>query len=235
MDFESFFRFTYGIYIISSADKGIRNGYIANTVFQVTAEPPQLAISCSKNNYTAGLIQSAGLFSVSVLHQQAHPDLIGTFGYKSGRETDKFRNARYITGRTGVPIVTEDALAWFECRVVKSHDLGTHILFIGEVEDCEVLDVPLPPMTYAWYREVRKGHSPKNAPTYVNPEREGKHPGTETKPGKFYRCLACNYIYDPAAGDTDGGIPPGTAFEDIPDDWMCPVCGATKDMFEEVI
>ncbi len=46
-------------------------------------------------------------------------------------------------------------------------------------------------------------------------------------------CKICQYVYDPAAGDPDGGIAPGTAFEDIPDDWVCPVCGAGKDAFEK--
>ncbi len=48
-----------------------------------------------------------------------------------------------------------------------------------------------------------------------------------------YRCTVCGYIYDPAAGDPDNGVEPNTAFEDLPDDWVCPVCGATKDQFEE--
>ena len=51
---------------------------------------------------------------------------------------------------------------------------------------------------------------------------------------KTYRCLVCDHIYDPVAGDPDAGIAPGTAFEDIPDDWMCPECGATKADFEPV-
>jgi rubredoxin len=49
---------------------------------------------------------------------------------------------------------------------------------------------------------------------------------------KRYRCTSCNYVYDPAVGDPDGGIAPGTAFEDIPDDWTCPECGASKADFE---
>lgn len=52
---------------------------------------------------------------------------------------------------------------------------------------------------------------------------------------KSYVCTACNYIYDPKVGDPDGGIAPGTSFEDIPDDWVCPLCGVSKDMFEEVV
>lgn len=46
-----------------------------------------------------------------------------------------------------------------------------------------------------------------------------------------WRCTVCNYVYDPAAGDLDGGIKPGTAFEDIPDTWVCPVCFVTKEYF----
>ena len=49
-----------------------------------------------------------------------------------------------------------------------------------------------------------------------------------------YRCTMCSYVYDPAVGDASGGIAPGTAFEDLPDDWVCPDCGADKDLFEPV-
>ena len=49
-----------------------------------------------------------------------------------------------------------------------------------------------------------------------------------------WRCIACGYIYDPEVGDPDGGIEPGTLFEDIPEEWVCPLCGVSKDMFEEV-
>lgn len=50
---------------------------------------------------------------------------------------------------------------------------------------------------------------------------------------KKYQCTACNYVYDPEKGDPDNDVPPGTAFEDLPDDWICPLCGADKDFFEE--
>ncbi len=49
-----------------------------------------------------------------------------------------------------------------------------------------------------------------------------------------YRCIPCGYIYDPEQGDPDGGIEPGTPFSEIPDDWVCPVCGVGKDQFEPV-
>lgn len=49
-----------------------------------------------------------------------------------------------------------------------------------------------------------------------------------------YICIVCGYIYDPAEGDVENGIAPGTSFEDIPDDWLCPLCGVGKDEFEKV-
>lgn len=49
-----------------------------------------------------------------------------------------------------------------------------------------------------------------------------------------YQCIPCGYIYDPEEGDPDGGIDPGTAFDDIPDDWVCPICGVGKDDFEPI-
>jgi rubredoxin len=49
-----------------------------------------------------------------------------------------------------------------------------------------------------------------------------------------WKCSSCNYIYDPAVGDSIGGIPPGLLFENLPDDWVCPVCGVSKDMFQKI-
>jgi rubredoxin len=51
---------------------------------------------------------------------------------------------------------------------------------------------------------------------------------------KKYQCLACTYVYDPAVGDPEHEVKPGTAFEDLPEDWVCPMCGVGKDMFEEI-
>ncbi|MBR5531872.1 MAG: rubredoxin [Bacteroidales bacterium] len=52
---------------------------------------------------------------------------------------------------------------------------------------------------------------------------------------KKYICTKCKWIYDPKIGDSDGGIAPGTDFKNIPDDWVCPICGATKDKFKELV
>jgi flavin reductase (DIM6/NTAB) family NADH-FMN oxidoreductase RutF len=233
MDIEAFFKITYGLYIVSSAHDHKLNGYISNTVFQVTAEPPRLAISCSKDNFSASIIQKSKLFSVSVLHQDAKPAVIGGFGYKSGAQIDKFEGINYIRGATGVPIVTEDSIAWFECEVEQEFDVGTHLLFIGKVVNSDMVDPVKEPLTYAYYREVKRGVAPKNAPTYIDKSKLEKKEPPKVE-WKKQKCLACGYMYDPAAGDADNGIKPGTSFEDLPDDWVCPACGAPKDMFEEV-
>lgn len=233
MNFEAFFKISYGLYVISSEANGRKNGYVANTAFQVTAEPPQIAISCNKDNFTTHLIEQSRAFSISILEEQASSELIGLFGYKSGKDLEKFDQVRYVKGQTGVPILTQDCIAWFECRLTQQFDVGTHILFIGEIINNDLLNDQKEPLTYAFYRNVKKGKAPKNAPTYIKPEETQVKPKVSSSPtNRKYKCLVCDHIYDPNEGDPDGGIAPGTAFEDIPDDWMCPVCGAGKDDFE---
>jgi flavin reductase (DIM6/NTAB) family NADH-FMN oxidoreductase RutF len=226
INLEAYFKITYGLFVVSTAHENKLNGYVSNTVFQVTADPARFAIACSKNNFTAGMIRQSKTFAFSVIQREAGPDIIGTFGYRSGRDTDKFSKFNYKTGRLGSPILLDDMVAWFECEVEQIVDAGTHLLFIGKVIDGDILDSSLEPLTYTYYREVKKGKAPKNAPTYIDPEKL-KQQAQETA-GDTYTCPSCGYIYDPAIGDPEHGFPPGTRFEDLPDDWVCPVCGTEK-------
>ncbi len=230
MNHEAFYKVSYGLYVVSSASGGQLNGYIANTAFQVTAKPARFAVACNKDNHTCGLIGQSQVFALSILAQDTKAELIGLFGYQSGRTVDKFAAVRHRTGQTGAPILLEDALAWFECKVVQTIDVGTHLLFVGEVVDGDVTDNPQPPLTYAYYRDVKKGRAPKNAPTYLEPAKPEPVAKTDSKPDK-YVCAACGHVYDPAEGDPDAGIPAGTRFEDLPENWVCPVCGAAKTDF----
>ena len=230
MNYESFFKFSYGMYIVGAMLDDKPCGYIANTAFQVTAEPPCVAVSCNKANLTAEAIASSGCFSISVLQQSAEPSLIQRFGYQSGRDTNKFSHTMVKTGVTGAPVILEDCIAFFECELEHSFEVGTHILFVGKVVVAELVNKYGEPLTYSWYREVRKGLSPKNAPTYIRPE-YSNHGAASQEGTPMYVCTACGYVYDPSEGDPDGGIAPGTAFEDIPDDWICPVCGVSKEGF----
>ena len=231
MNIEAFFSLTYGLYIVSSGDKKQQNGFVANTAFQVTSEPPQLAVVCNKDNLTAEIIQKVKLFSVSVLQKETKPETLGLFGYQSGKNVNKFERIYSKIGETGVPIVLEDTIAWFECELVQQFDVGTHLIFIGRIVNTDLVQIGEEPLTYAYYQNVRKGKAPKNAPTYQGSQDSAKKSDVKKKK---YKCLICGHIYDPEVGDPDSGLPPGTAFEDLPDNWVCPVCGTEKENFEEV-
>ncbi|MCD6333908.1 MAG: rubredoxin [Candidatus Latescibacteria bacterium] len=222
---------SYGLYVVSSRKGDRLNGQIANTVFQVTSEPATIAVSTNKQNLTHKFIRASRVFSVSVLSEESPLSFIGRFGFKSGRELDKFAEVRYRIGGTGAPIVLDHTLAFLEARVIQEKDVGTHTVFIGEVADAEILKAG-PCMTYAYYHEVKRGKAPKTAPTYIEEQVEEETKG-EGKMAK-YECTVCGYVYDPDQGDPDADIQPGTAFGDLPEDWVCPICGAGKDEFEEV-
>jgi flavin reductase (DIM6/NTAB) family NADH-FMN oxidoreductase RutF/rubredoxin len=226
MNIEAYFKVTYGLYVVSTCYENKKNGYVSNTVFQVTAEPARFAIACSKNNLTADLIRKSGVFAVSVLKKDARAEIIGTFGYRTGKDIEKFREFKCISGKLGCPILLDDVLAWFECEVDQTVDTGSHLLFIGKVIDNDMLDATGEPLTYAYYRDVKKGKAPKNAPTYLDPVKLKQVIPTPVY--QTYYCPSCGYIYDPAVGDPEHGFPPGTLFEDLPSDWVCPVCGTEK-------
>jgi len=221
IQYDALFKVSYGLYIVASGTKEKGNGYISNTVFQVSSSPPRFATCCNKDNHTATLIASSGYFSVSVLPQDCSSDLIGNFGYKSGKDTDKLegRNIRY--GEGGVPVVLDEAIAVLEFRVEESHDLGSHMMFIGELLHAEILDDGKEPLTYLHYRNVKKGKAPKNAPTFVDESKLEKK--SEVKDPDKYVCPACGYVYDEAEEE-----PP---FGELPDGWTCPVCGVEKEDF----
>lgn len=222
-------KITYGVYIVSSFDEGKNNGQIANTVFQITSKPPTIAVSINKQNLTHRFIEKSKVFCVSVLSVDADMKFIGRFGFKSGRDFDKFADVKYKQGITGAPIVLQNAIAYLEAELVDSIDVGTHTIFIGKIVDADILS-NAEPMTYAYYHKIKGGKSPKTAPTYIEQSEIRK----EKSKMKKFRCKICGYVYDPEKGDPDNGIEPGTPFEKIPNDWVCPVCGATKDQFEEV-
>jgi flavin reductase (DIM6/NTAB) family NADH-FMN oxidoreductase RutF/rubredoxin len=245
MNYEAFFKLTYGLYLLTSRNGDRLNGHVSNTVFQITAEPPRIAVATHADNLTTEFIRKSKVFAVSALQQEVTLDFLGNWGFKSGREINKFEKIGHKIGKTGAPVVTEKCVAWYECEVEQEIQIGTHVLFIGRVIDLDVLAGEGLPLTYNFYRDVIKGISPENSPTYLPQEKLEPEPLHERQPEadeqrakprpakemKKYRCTVCGHIYDPAEGDPPAGIPPGTAFEDIPDDWTCPICGVTKEDF----
>jgi rubredoxin/flavin reductase (DIM6/NTAB) family NADH-FMN oxidoreductase RutF len=232
MNLKALHKISYGLYVVTSLKDGQFSGQIANTVLQTTAEPPMIACCLNKQNMTHGFVEASRVFAASVLSIEAPMTFIGRFGFKSGRDINKFDGVNYKLDMTGAPIVLDYGVAFLEAEVVNSMDAMTHTLFIGRVVNAEILDDAAAPMTYAYYHEIKGGKSPKTAPTYIKEQKETQREEPAAKKAAHkWECSVCGYIYDPETGDPDGGIEPGTPFEDIPDDWVCPECGAAKSEF----
>jgi flavin reductase (DIM6/NTAB) family NADH-FMN oxidoreductase RutF/rubredoxin len=250
MDTKALYKIGYGLYLVGARQGEKLNAQIANTVFQITSDPIMVAVSINKKNLTWEYIRESRVFSASILAQDTPLAFIGQFGFKSGREVDKLAGVNYRAGANGAPIVLDNAVAFLEARLKQEMDVATHTIFIGEVVDAGLLS-DKPTLTYEYYQMVKRGTTPRTAPSFieskpapptaaavaiagnVEAKKEVPAPAPAAKMAK-YKCLVCGYIYDPAAGDPDGGIKPGTAFEAIPDSWVCPVCGAAKSEFEKV-
>jgi len=166
-------KISYGMYVVTSGKRDNCNGQIANTVFQATSEPATIAVCINKQNFTHEFIRESNIFAVSVLSKNAPLAFIGHFGFKCGRDIDKFKGINQKIGETGAPIVLDHAIAYIEAEVIKEVDGGTHTIFIGKVVDAEIL-TDNEPMTYAYYHKIKRGVTPKLAPTYIKEERTVK-------------------------------------------------------------
>ena len=218
MDITPLFKLSYGLYVLTSAKDDKPYGCIINTSFQITSSPVRIAVSVNKDNYTHGIIKESGVFGITILSETVEPSVIGTFGYTSGKDTDKFANFPYTKGKTtGVPLLTENGMATLECKVISSQEVDTHTVFFAEVVDTQITKPNESEMTYKYYHEVLKGKAPKNAPTYVEEREEETVENNET-----WVCSLCKYEYNES-----------TPFNELADDWKCPICGADKSMFNK--
>ena len=216
MDKKVFRDISYGMYFISSMFDNKKVGCIINTLCQITSNNPIISISLNKNNYTNSIIKKAKVFAVSIISNDTSKEAIGKFGYYSSDKIDKFDGINYNLINDTV-VVEENICGYLICNVLDIIDCDSHDIIIAKVINSKKVSNKIP-MTYKYYHENLKGVSPKNAPTYIEENNNST--------GNKYKCRICGYIYD----DSREKI----KFDDLPDDWKCPLCGAGKDMFEKI-
>lgn len=214
MDPNAVFTITYGLYILASEYNGQKNACIVNTVAQVTQTPLVMSVTVMKTNLTHDLIKKSGKFSVSVLGQHADLTIVERFGTVSGRETDKFSGFECKEFESGDPLIEQGAIAVMDCKVISSVDLGTHTVFFADLVDAVNVARALP-LTYTLYRDAKMGKARLN-PVHAAPAKPGAV-------AEVWQCTVCHYIYD-------GDIP----FNELPDDYTCPLCGVGKEFFEKL-
>lgn len=180
MNPQALLDFTYGLFVLSSADGDKASGCIINTAGQVTDKPLQISICVNKSGYTCSLIEKSGIFNLSIIDEEADFDLFRHFGFQSGRTTDKFADYKDCAkSENGLYYVTRGINAVISAKVVQTVDLDTHLLFIAEVTDSMVLS-DAHSASYSFYHE------------HIKPK-----PQQEKKEGRVaWRCIICGYIYD---------------------------------------
>ena len=179
MNTQAFFKLSYGLFVSATKAYQKMNGCIINTVTQVADNPKRIILAINKQNLTCELVQKSGIVSISVLSESAPFSLFQNFGFQSGREVDKFVGVPFAMTKQELPYLTEHTNAYFDCKVLNSYDLDTHMMFLAEVVDADVLSDEKE-MTYSYYHE------------FVKP----KPDSTESAPKKGWRCKVCGYVYE---------------------------------------
>ena len=202
---KAMYNLSYGLFVVTASQNGKDNGCITNTVGQVTSSPNRISLTVNKDNLTHDMIRDTGCFTASVISQAADFELFKHFGLQSGKNVDKFKDfADCKRAENGTLYVTKGTNARISGKVCSSVDLGTHTMFIADVTDMEVLS-DAPSATYAYYQSNIK---PK-------PQAVGK-----TEDGKtVWRCSVCGYEY---------------VGEELPEDFVCPLCKHPASDFEKV-
>ena len=177
MDSNALFKVGYGLYVLTVNEGGKDNGCIINTVMQVTSEPPQIAITVNKQNYTCEMVQRTKKFNISILSEKSGFEIFKRFGYQSGKDVNKFADFEEVKrSPNGVFYLTQNTNTYLSAYVKQEIDLGTHVLFIAQLVAAEILSDE-PTVTYDYYQ---KNIKPK-------PQETVKH---------GWRCKICGFVYE---------------------------------------
>lgn len=205
MDNQALFKLSYGLFVLTARDGEKDNGCIINTAIQAASTPNQLSICVNKANYTHDMIVKTGIFTVSILTQKASFDIFKRFGFASGRDVDKF--ADYAECKRGENSVYYITEATNAYISVKVSK--TEDLGSHTIFVGEITDMEVlseePSVTYAYYFQ------------HIKPKPEASaSPSGKT----VWRCKICGYEYEG---------------EEIPKDYICPICKHPASDFEKVL
>ena len=175
-DMNALFKIGYGLYVVTSNDGKKDNGLIVNTVTQVTNTPNRVAVTINKENYSHHVIEKTGKMNLCCLSQDAPFRIFETFGFQSGRTTDKFEDTEVLRSENGLAFLPRYINAFMSLEVEQYVDLGTHGMFVCSVTEARVIS-DVETMTYSYYHSNVK---PK-------PQTEGK---------KGFVCQICGYIHE---------------------------------------
>ncbi len=175
-DMNALFNIGYGLYVITSNDGKKDNGLIVNTVSQVTNTPNRIAVTINKENYSHHVIKQTGVMNLNCLSTDAPFSVFETFGFHSGRNTDKFANYDVLRSDNGLVFLPRYINSFMSLTVEQYIDLDTHGMFICSITEARVIS-DVETMTYTYYQN------------YVKPK-----PQTEGKKG--FVCKVCGYIYE---------------------------------------
>ncbi|MDD6085456.1 MAG: ferritin family protein [Oscillospiraceae bacterium] len=206
MNKKAMYKLSYGLFVLTAKENGKDNGCIINTAVQAASEPNQLSICVNKANYTHDMIMRTGEFNVSTINQNADFELFKHFGFQSGKEANKFENfLNFKRSKNGISYITKGINSYISVKVNKTVDLGSHTMFIGEITDMDVLN-DVPSATYEYYLNN------------IKPKPEAV--GTTNNGQTIWRCTICGYEY---------------VGEELPDDFVCPLCKHPASDFEKVV
>lgn len=179
IDNSAFFKVSYGLFVLSSKQDDKDNGCIINTVMQVTDTPKKIVFAVNKQNFTHDMIMKTKTANISILSTSAPFSVFETFGFKSGRDTDKTSGLDYVSrAENGVLYLNKYTNSVLCANVTETRDLGTHTEFLADISEAFVLSDESS-MTYQYYFDN------------VKPKPEKKKKG--------FVCKICGYVYE---GDT---------------------------------
>lgn len=186
MDQKALFSISYGVFMLATKNGDKVNGCITNTCMQVASNPTRIAIACINGNLTCEMLKESGLFTLSILDNTCSFETIKHFGLQSGKTVDKFAVIKTPVDSNGIPYLNWQICSVLCCKVVQKYDLGSHTMFIAEIDDAFRLS-DNPPLTYSDYQTKLKPKPAEN--------KEKKIVG--------WRCKICGYVYEGATLPAD--------------------------------